>query len=436
MKSVFRDILLEREFASPAPYFRRATAPPPPLLRKALAIIGVRRCGKTTYLRQLWDDLSRSRKVSPRLLLHVNFFDERLFGVAARELGQLLDAYYELHPGTGDRREALYFFLDEPQVVRGWEYFVDRLLRAGHHVFLSGSSATLLSREIASSMRGRSLSLELFPFSFGEVLSSEGRPVSGLGPRERAAARVRLREYLHQGGFPETLGAAPAMRRRLLQDYLDAVLLRDVIERHNPSDPSAVAALMHLLMNQVGSFYTLNKSCERLKAQGLKVNKPEIARGIDWFHDSYLFFSVPILSSSAQKRLVNPRKVYCIDPGMAHHHSGALSGDWGHLLENAVFLHLRRDVESIFYFKDARQREVDFAVRSPSGRLRLVQVAWSLKDPKTKDREVRALQAAMSELSLREAELVTFEEEEDIRADGSVIRVRPAWSYLLDSVPT
>jgi uncharacterized protein len=431
MKSVFKDILLENEFAAPTAYFRRELAVPL-LPRKALAVIGVRRSGKTTFLRQIWDDLSRSKRIPVERLVHVNFFDERLFGLEARKLGELLDAYHELHPDTA-AGVTLYFFLDEPQVVPGWEYFVDRLLRAGHRVFVSGSSATLLSREIASAMRGRSLSVEIFPFSFREILLAEKRPLSG-GPRERAALRLRLKAYLLQGGFPETLTVSRPMRRRLLQDYLDAVLLRDVIERHNPSDPSTITHLLHLLMNQVGSFYTLNKTCERLKAQGLKVNKPEISAAIEWFHDAYLFFSLPILASSRQRQMVNPKKLYCVDPGMARHHSQGLSGDWGHLLENAVFLHLRRRAESLYYFKDGRQREVDFVVRTSNRSHELIQVAWTLQDPKTREREVQALDSAMSALSLRASTLITFDEEADIRLSGKTIRVRPAWSYLTGSL--
>jgi len=428
MRSAFRDILQENEFAAPQAYFRRELDVPL-LVGKALAVIGIRRSGKTTFLRQIWDDLSRSKRIPPERLVHVNFFDERLFGAKAEQLGELLEAYHELHPDR-PKRETLYIFLDEPQVVGGWEYFVDRLLRAGHRVFVSGSSATLLSREIASAMRGRSLTVELFPFSFHEILSAEKRPLSGWGPRERAAMRRRLKMYLQEGGFPETLPVSPPIRRRLLQDYLDAVLLRDIIERHNPSDPSALTHLLHLLMNQVGSFYTLNKTCERLKAQGLKVNKPEISKALDWFHDSFLFFSLPVMSASRQKQVVNPKKLYCIDPGMAHHHSAGLSEDWGHLLENAVFLHLRRRSESIYYFKDARQREVDFVVRKPNRACELIQVAWSLENPRTREREVQALHSAMSALSLRESTLVTYDEEEDIRTSGKIIHVKPAWSYL------
>src|SRR5258708_4264687 len=389
MKSVFRDILLENEFAAPLDYFRRELNVPL-LPRKALAVIGIRRSGKTTLLRQIWDDLSRSGHIPVERLLHVNFCDERLFGLKAAQLGGLLEAYHELHPDS-PRAGPLYVFVDERQVVRGWEYFVDRLLRAGHRVFVSGSSATLLSRDIASAMRGRSFSIELFPFSFREILSAEKRPLSGWGPRERALLRRRFKIYLQQGGFPETLPVSAPLRRRLLQDYLDAVLLRDIIERHNPSDPAAITHLLHLLMNQVGSFYTLNKTCQRLKAQVLKVNKPEISKALDWFHDSFLFFSLPILSSSRHKQIVNPKKLYCIDPGMAHHHSSGLSDDWGHLLENAVFLHLRRQTESLYYFKDTRQREVDFVVRRPDRTYDLVQVAWSLADPQTRERELQAL---------------------------------------------
>lgn len=430
MKSIFRDILLENEFSLPPAYLPREQ-PFSVLPRKALAVIGIRRCGKTTYLRQIWDTLLRQKKGRPDQLLYVNFFDERLFGLRVSQLRELLDAYYELHPQM-DARATLSFFLDEIQTVPGWELFVDRLLRAGHQVFLSGSSSTLLSRELASAMRGRSLSIELFPFGFKEILKSEKQEWRHPGPRDRAVMRARFRTYLQQGGFPETLDVSPPVRRRLLQDYVDTVLLRDIIERHNPSDPSAMTHLSHLLMNQAGALYTLNKTCERLKAQGLKVNKPEISQALDWFHDSYLFFSVPILSQSAQAQVVNPKKIYCIDPGMVHHHSVGLSDQWGVLLENAVFLHLRRKAESIYYYKDSHQREVDFVVPGKGRSPTLIQVSVSIKSPKTRERETHALLSAMADLSIPEATLITLDEEEDIRTAGKRIHVRPAWSYFLE----
>jgi predicted AAA+ superfamily ATPase len=430
MKSIFRDILLENEFSLPLAYLPREQ-PFSVLPRKALAVIGIRRCGKTTYLRQIWDTLLRQKKGRPDQLLYVNFFDERLFGLRVSQLRELLDAYYELHPQM-DARATLSFFLDEIQTVPGWELFVDRLLRAGHQVFLSGSSSTLLSRELASAMRGRSLSIELFPFGFKEILKSEKQEWRHPGPRDRAVMRARFRTYLQQGGFPETLDVSPPVRRRLLQDYVDTVLLRDIIERHNPSDPSAMTHLSHLLMNQAGALYTLNKTCERLKAQGLKVNKPEISQALDWFHDSYLYFSVPILSQSVQAQVVNPKKIYCIDTGMVFHHSVGLSDQWGVLLENAVFLHLRRRAESIFYYKDSHQREVDFVVPGKGRSHTLIQVSVSIKSPKTRERETQALLSAMADLSIPEATLITLDEEEEIRTAGKRIHVRPAWSFLLE----
>jgi predicted AAA+ superfamily ATPase len=222
------------------------------------------------------------------------------------------------------------------------------------------------------------------------------------------------------------------VRRRLLQDYVDAVLLRDIIERHNPSDPSAIMHLSHLLMNQSAGLYPLNKTCERLKAQELKVNKPEISRALEWFYDSSLYFFVPILAQSVQRQLVNPRKLYCIDPGMMYHQSTGLSDQWGQLLENAVFLHLRRATDQIFYFRDAQQREVDFVVRRADRKFDLVQVSVTLKNPKTRAREFDALYSAMAELSLREATLITLDETEDVKTPGKTIHVRPAWAYFLE----
>ena len=355
-KKVFCDLILERQLEDLGDYVRREK-PYVVMPKKALAVIGIRRCGKTTYLKQIWDDLKKTRRVISEQLVYTNFFDERLFGLTAPHLGQLLEVYDELYPDRPPNAD-IHFFLDEIQVVKGWELFVDRLIRSKNRkVYISGSSATLLSKEVSSAMRGRSLSVELFPFDFGEVLRAASVETQALSPRKRARVIARFRDYLTQGGFPEVLNINPLTRRQVLQEYLNVVLLKDIIERHNPSDPLAVSTTLRFLLNQVGGLYTINKTCERLRATGLKVTKTEISKFIEWIHDSYLLFSVPIFSHSISRQTVNPRKIYCIDPGFAYHVSKSVSENIGHLLENTVFLKIRRQTERIFYYKDHRHRE-------------------------------------------------------------------------------
>jgi hypothetical protein len=432
-KGVFRDLILERQLEDLGAYVRRAK-PYTVMPKKALAVIGIRRCGKTTYLKQIWDDLKEAQHVTSQQLVYTNFFDERLFGLTASQLGQLIEAYDELHPDRPPNT-VIHFFLDEIQVINGWELFVDRLIRSRNHkVYISGSSATLLSKEVSSAMRGRSLSVELFPFDFSEVLNAGSVETQALSPRKRARVIARFRDYLTKGGFPEVLNVDPLTRRQVLQEYLNVVLLKDIIERHNPSDPLAVSTALRFLLNQVGSLYTINKTCERLRATGLKVTKTEISKFIEWYHDSYLLFSVPIFSNSISRQTVNPRKIYCIDTGFAYHVSQSVSENIGHLLENAIFLKIRRQTEMIFYYKDRRNREVDFAFKNKRGTLQLIQVCADLSDDSVRQREVEALKSAMKELNLKVGLIVTMNDEEEIKFESRKIHILPGWKFLLEEV--
>ncbi len=430
MKNIFKDIILERQIEDLGVYLPRQCAIPQ-LPNKALAIIGIRRCGKTTLLRQIWDDFKKSKYVNSTQLVYVNFFDERLFDLKASQLGTLLEAQEELMPRHASD-SMTYFFLDEVQVVKGWEMFVDRLIRSkNRRIYITGSSSSLLSKEVSTAMRGRSTSLELFPFNFLEVLKADRIDVQPFGTKGRSLIVKRFNDYLIQGGFPETLHVTPSMRRLLLQEYVNVVLLKDIIERHHPTDSAGLSYMLRLLMNQIGSLFTVNKTCERLNAAGHKVTKSEVSQFFDWFLDSYLLFSVPIYAQSALRREINPRKIYCIDTGMAYHMSKSHSENIGHLLENLVFLHLRKTTEDIFYYKDSHQKEVDFCVRDQNGDLQLIQVCQSLADENVRQRELDALMSAMKELRAKSGLIITIDQEEEIRVSNKRIKVLPAWKYLI-----
>jgi predicted AAA+ superfamily ATPase len=429
MKEIFKDIILERQLDSLGGYVRRrAVLVPAP--RRAVAVIGVRRCGKTTFLHQVWDELRAKTSLDPACLVYVNFFDERLFGLAAPQLGLLIEAHAELYPDLPPTA-PVHFFLDEIQTVKGWEYFVDRLLRSAHRrVILSGSSATLLGKEVSSAMRGRSLTVEMFPFAFSECLAAEGWGRGPRSPHDRARLVSRFGEYLKNGGFPETLSVDPTTRKRILQEYLSVVLLKDVIERHNPSDPAGLSALLRILMNQIGGLYTINKLTERLASLGFRVTKREISRFIEWFQDAYLLFSVPLYVNSISRQMVNPRKVYCIDSGLAYHVSKGVSENTGHLLENVIFNEIRRRTEDIHYYKDAAHREVDFVARFEGGAPRLVQVCAKMADEETRRREIQALFGALGDLRQKKGWLVTLDERGRLNQDGHTVEILPAWEFL------
>ncbi len=400
--------------------------------RKATVIIGARRAGKSTFMLQVARRLV-DEGVSRQNLVHVNFFDDRLYPLRQAGCAPVLEAVWQLYPEKKDR-EKMYFFFDEIQAVPGWEAFVERLLRTEKcEVFLTGSSAHLLSRELATAMRGRALSWELFPYSFREFLQAVGVPVpANLTTKARLAIWQAFEQYWESGGFPEVTGLPRGVRVRIHQEYLLAMLFRDIVERHDSSHPRAVTQLAHRLADNVGSLYSINKLTAQLKDAGHRIPKTAVAQILEWFEDAYFLFSVRLYDASWARSNVNPKKIYCVDHAMARSiGSGVLLND-GHLLENLVFLGLRRRAQEVFYYRCASGREVDFLVVLPDRRRLLVQVCRTLAEPATRRRELAALADAMGEMDLPEAVLVTRDEEETVALDGRTVRVVAAWRFLLE----
>lgn len=399
---------------------------------KAAIIIGVRRSGKSTLLNQI-----KSRLISEGMpaenILHINFFDDRLSALKTMGLDLVVRAYFILYPhkkGT----EKVSFFFDEIQVISGWESFIDRLLRTENcMVFLSGSSAQMLSKEIGTQMRGRGLSWELFPFSFQEftdhkVISNEF-PLTG---QQRLMVENAFREYWETGGFPEVIGLEKSMRIKIHQEYFNSILFRDIIERYNISHPRAMIDLARHLLENVGSLYSINSLTGLLKSFGHSIPKSSVSDYLHWFEDAYFLFTVRLFDASFRRSNANPKKIYCIDHAFVRSVSSGILFNSGHLLENLVFLALRRKSSEIFYYKTAGNQEVDFITRVSEGRFLLVQVCETLVNPTTRVREVNALQAAMKELKTEMATIVTRDEAEFIQLQGGAIEVVPVWRFLLN----
>ena len=280
---------------------------------KAAVCIGVRRGGKSTYLYQLIAGLL-ARGVPRQNILYLNFFDDRLHHLRHGGLGLITDAYYSLYPEKKNV-ETVHCFFDEIQAAPGWEPFVDRLLRTERcRIHLTGSSAQLLSREIATQMRGRALSWELFPFSFREFLDYRGIDGAGeLSTRRRFMIVKAFGEYWERGAFPEVAGLGRDLRIRIHQEYFNTILFRDMIERHDVSHPRAVVDLAHRLVDSAASLYTVNSLTGYLKSLGHKVPKAAVSAYLAWFEDAYFLFTVRIFDASMARRNANPKKVYCID---------------------------------------------------------------------------------------------------------------------------
>jgi predicted AAA+ superfamily ATPase len=281
------------------------------------------------------------------------------------------------------------------------------------------------------------MGLELLPFGFDEVLRHRQIAIPTVWPpgeADRAQLSGAFDRYLDEGGFPEILGLSDVDRFRVLRDYVDVVLFRDVVERHQATNVPALRRIVHRLASAPASAMSAHKLYNDLRSQGIAVSKDTLYAYLDHVEDAFLGFRVPILTESERVRATNPMKSYPIDVGLARAHSPR--PEPGHLLETAVYLELRRRGGDIAWFRTRGGHELDFVVRGGPGDLfrasvALVQVCDELDDPATRTRELRALGEAMGELGISEATVVTRRRAEDVRLDSGMVRIVPAWEWFL-----
>jgi hypothetical protein len=399
---------------------------------KATIIIGVRRSGKSTLLNQIADNWL-SDGVSGENLLYINFFDDRLSKLQTLGLDMVMQSYYSLYPHK-KIQETTYCFFDEIQIIPGWEAFIDRILRTENVVvYISGSSAQMLSKEIATQMRGRALSWELFPFSFKEYADHlKIKKDLPLNSQERLFIENAFQNYWDCGGFPEVIGLEKSLRIKVHQEYFDSILFRDLIERYDISHPRALVDLAKNILENIASMYTINSLTGYLKSMGYNVPKSSVSEYLKWFEDAYFLFTVRLFDASFRRSNANPKKIYCVDHALIRSVSSGILTNSGHILENIIFLAIRRLTSDIFYYKTKGNLEVDFVFKNAEGKLILLQVCESLVNPTTWQREINALEAAMVELDIKKGFLITSNETESLLLKSGLIEVQPVWKFLLE----
>ncbi len=410
MQELIRQKILDAQ-AAPLPEFTRRTVRVPNVAGRAVAVIGPRRAGKTTLLWQVLADRLESG-VPREGLLYFSFEDERLADMTAGQLQWIVEEYYTLCPEWRDRRRAV-FFLDEIQVVADWERFVRRVLDTERvEIFLSGSSARLLSREVATQMRGRAMEALVLPFSFREHLRHAGMepltPPHRFTKSIRSGLEKRLREYLATGGFPEAQGVSARDRMELLRGYVDTALFRDVVERHAVSNPTALRWMVRHLLGAAAGMFSVQKFYNDLRSQGIAVAKSTLHAYVSHLEDAFLIRTLPIAAESARRRMVNPRKVYPVDPGLIPLFDRAGRANEGHALETVVALELERRGAETCYVRTRDGFEVDFLARFPDNAEQLIQACAHLDAPGTCEREVRSLLGASAEYPRATLHLVTL----------------------------
>ncbi len=378
--------------------------------------VGIRRTGKSTLL-----EIVRRENVQKDFYL--NFDDERLIDFRVEDFGLLEECFIELFG------EQNLFYFDEIQNVQGWERFVRRLHNEGKKVFVTGSNATLLSKELGTRLTGRSLMFEILPFSFGEFLALHKFTLkkNDIYLEEiRRKLRFYFGEYVQKGGFPEYLQTGNAF---FLTNIFENIIYRDVIVRHKVRNERAMKELALYLLSNAGKEFSYTK----LKNMFGFASATTVREYVGFLEDSYLFFVINRYDFSLKKQIVNPKKVYSIDTAFSDRLSFRFSEDKGRVLENIVFLQLRRQGGDIYYHRG--KAECDFVVRIKDKICLAVQVTVSLAEESTREREVKGLLEACKVHNLQRGLILTQDEADELNIDGVQVQVMPIWRWLVGKPP-
>lgn len=392
---------------------------------KIISLIGVRRCGKTSILYKMIEELHLV--VAPQNIIYINFEDDRLFGAQLSDLDHLIEGYYELYPEK--REERVYLFIDEIQNISGWEVFIRRIYDTLNlQITITGSSSKLLSSEIATSLRGRTLTYEIFPFSFKEFLRYKNITVNFDSSKSLSYIKNNFEEYLVCGGFPETIGQDKTMQKRILSDYVNLIVYKDIIERYNVSNTTLLKHLIKYAFTNIATLMSITKLYNDFKSNGFKLGKETLFDYFGYLEEAYALFSVPIFRSSVREEQRNPKKIYAIDNGLRAVYDASFSQDHSKLYENLVFLALRAKTSEVYYVK--QHQEIDFYCVLNGAKM-LINVSFELLNQKTMEREINSLIEGMDYIDVNQSYLITKDQDEKITVGNKTIVIVPLWKWLL-----
>lgn len=361
-----------------------------------LVVSGIRRCGKSTLLHQI------SKKINKESdSLFFNFEDFRLFGFELNDFSKLEEL---LDPNPNN------YFFDEIQNVDNWEVYIRNLHDQNKKIYLTGSNASMLSKELGTRLTGRYIQIELFPFSYKEF--------RGFKKMDKNLDSVR--KYLEIGGFPEYIIES---KKENLQQLLKDILYRDIIVRNGIRSSQTFVEIAQYLLSNIGKEYSLNNIKKIFRVGSAN----SVADYVQWLEDAYVIFSLPRFSWSLKKVAVNPRKVYAIDTGFAKANTLSYTKDEGRLLENLVFLQLRRKYPEIFYFRE--KGECDFVVKEGRKITLAIQVSQSINQDNMK-RELDGLLEALKAFDLEKGIIVTMDQKDTVLKEDKTIALIPVWEWL------
>lgn len=400
---------------------------------KIITIPGVRRCGKSSRMEAVVNELLASGAERERFLW-VSFDDERLVRMTSDQLDLIIEAYREMYPDID--LSTAYMFFDEIQLIENWEYFVMRLYKHySKNIYISGSNATMLSSELKSALRGWPEEEETFPLSFREYCEFKDIKTDSWLESDIAKLRNAFFDYNNEGGFPEVvLTQNPLQKARILQTYFDTMLLRDLVEHYGLSNIEVLRYYLKRIMANLTKPTSIRAIHNDIKSRGLKVSKDDLYDWASHACDIFMFIRIANYSKSLQKIENSQPKYYCIDNGLRDAVLLPQSDDDGKKLENTVFLQLyrrRTPIDQIYYYQG--KGECDFVVQRGVDINQLIQVTWNMADEETRRREINGLVEAADVTGCDNLLIITADSNEEIKLDsGAVIHVVPAWRWLLE----
>lgn len=402
--------------------------------REIIILTGVRRCGKSSLMRLICDDLIGKEAVPTSNILYLNFEDERFLPFEAEDFDRLYETFME----TENPKGSLYLLLDEIQNIAGWEKWLNRLYEFEDvKILVTGSNATMLSSEISKALTGRNRQVVVWPFSFREFLRFRGCIIDDRSlyrKNKRTEIKRLFQEYCELGGFPEVLKTGDTT---LLTQYYRDILYRDVIARNAIKNIREIKELTLYLAANPATILSYKNIQSMIGVRSINTVKNYLAA----LNDVYLFFFTDIFDYSVKRQIYNPSKLYAVDTAMISTVSFRFSRNQGHIHENIVFSELKRRNREIYYGKTRKGKEVDFIIKEGLHVVEAIQVSSSLADVKTRKRELEALteireelkrgsqDAAATELALT---VITDDEEGFVETESDPIRIIPLWKWLLE----
>lgn len=399
--------------------------------QRIVTVTGVRRCGKSSLLHLTINRLLASG-VDKEQILYIGFDDERLANMDVSDFDEILQAYRLMYP---DRPlSSVYMFFDEIQIVKGWELFVLRVYKSYcKNVYVTGSTAQMLSGEMSSALRGWPDEYTEYPLSFKEFIAFKGVKANRYTEEGAALMANMFKSYLLTGGFPQAvLANVETERVKLLQAYFNTMLFRDMIEHYNISaSPSVVRYFLKRVFNNITKPSSVNNIYNDLKSQGLKLSKDSLYQWLDYACNIFLLHKVPKYSKSVIKQSTSLSKYYVADFALAKSVLLPQSEEKGKALENAVYMHLARHLnenEQIYYFNEGA--ECDFVIANDEGVKELILVCWELDEFNT-PRECGGLCAASAATGCKKASIITCNQAQSIHYGDLQINVVAAWDFML-----